>query len=157
MPLKVEQRKLSSMPVNICKERAANFYLLVMTTDKDTVMLLNKCHNTLNEAKAAYDDSDEIIQNDNITRRIPDHLEENDKKKFELIRQESSFNNEDFYRKYIEPETLDMLRHQSAENEPAQVDFEDMYQIDDDFDEFDELDNYLLTEEADLTLTRSKP
>ena len=33
MPLKVEKRKLSSMPVNICKEKAASFYLQVMTTD----------------------------------------------------------------------------------------------------------------------------
>ena len=120
-------------------------------------MLLNKCHNTLNEAIASYDDSDEIIQNDNITRRIPDHLEENDKKKFELIRQESSFNNEEFYKKYIEPETLDMLRHQSVENEQTKNAFVDMYEIDDEFDEFDELDKYLLTDNDDLTLTRAKP
>lgn len=157
MPLKVEKRKISSMPVNICKEKAASFYLQVMITDKDTVMLLNKCHNTLNEAIASYDDSDEIIQNDNITRRIPDHLEENDKKKFELIRQESSFNNEEFYKKYIEPETLDMLRHQSVENEQTKNAFVDMYEIDDEFDEFDELDKYLLTDNDDLTLTRAKP
>lgn len=75
----VEQRRTPSMPTQINKEKAANFYMHVMTTDKEIVMMLNKFHGMLSAAIESYDNDNEIIQNDNINRRIPEHLEDEDK------------------------------------------------------------------------------
>jgi hypothetical protein len=73
-------------------------------------------------------------------------------KKFELIRQESSFNNEEFYKKYIEPETIDITRHLSTEKDPPEetkYDFDEIYDMDDDLDgSLDDLDALLLSSDS---------
>lgn len=144
------------------KEMAATFYLRIMTSEKETVLLLNEWHNNLNNAVQFYEDADEIIQNDNLTRRIPEHLDNEDKLKFELIRQESTFSNDDFYKQYIEPDTLGIVRRESSEKEMEEakyesIDLNDIYDYNDDFDEFsDDLDSLLLNEDIIPNLTKRK-
>jgi hypothetical protein len=111
------------------------------------------------EDKREYDRADSIIQRDNITRRIPEHLDEEEKKKFELIRQGSSFRNEDFYKQYVEPETLDIImRRESSGGEYTEFKLDDLdYDEMDDVDEFDDdLDSLLLSTPSIPTLKRIK-
>lgn len=61
------------------KEIAAMFYIRIMTSEKETVMLLNECHSNLSNAVQNYNNADEVIQNDNLTRRIPEHLDDEEK------------------------------------------------------------------------------
>ena len=89
----------------------------MMSTDKDIVDLTNSLHREYVRSSQDYDKVDAKIQRENITRRIPEHLDEEDKKKFELIRQGSSFKNEEFYKQYIEPEALEIMRRESSEKE----------------------------------------
>jgi hypothetical protein len=128
------------------KKRIWLFYFYLMSVDKETVNLLNEWHRTWLEILQEYTRGDEIIQRDNITRRIPEHLDEEDKKKFELIRQGSSFQNEDFYKKYIEPEAFDIVMRRESSGEGAwkleDIEYDDY----DDLDEFDDdLDSLLST------------
>lgn len=88
-----------------------------MSVDRKIVGLLNECHNIWMETKKKFETADKNIQRDNLTRRIPEHLDDEDKMKFELIRQGSSFKNEDFYRQYIQPEALSIVKRESSERE----------------------------------------
>lgn len=82
-------------------------------------------------------------------------------KRFELIRQESEFSNEEFYRQYIIPETLDMVRRESSEKEKEEAkydsyDLNDIYDMNDDLDELDEdLDSLLKKDSILPCLTRA--
>lgn len=138
------------------KEKIALFYIHMMSVDKEIVWLLNQCHNNWIQARQDYDTSDRAIQRDNITRRIPEHLDDEDKKKFELIRQGSSFKNEEFYKQYVEPEALDILRRESSDREYEHLKFEDLdYEDMDDMEEFDDdLDSLLLSTPSIPTLKR---
>jgi len=51
-----------------------------MSLDKEIVSLTNKTHNNWMKAKDDYEHSDSIIQRDNIAVRIPEYLDEEDKK-----------------------------------------------------------------------------
>jgi hypothetical protein len=95
-----------------------------------------------------YEHTDQIIQRENVTRRIPEHLDEKDKIKFELVRQASSFDNDKFYRQYVEPDVLEIMRKQSSDKENeeykwAEFDLDDESYIDE-FDD-DDLDSLLLS------------
>lgn len=76
--------------------------------------------------------------------------------KFELIRQGSSFKNEEFYNQYIQPEALEILKRESSEREGEEfkwvdLDYDDM----DSLDEFDDdLDSLLLSTPSIPTLAR---
>jgi len=127
-----------------------------MSVDKDIVNLLNLWHSHWVKTVKDYDTADRVIQRDNITRRLPEHLDEDDRKKFELIRQGSSFKNEEFYNQYLHPEALEILKRESSEREGEEfkwldLDYDDM----DDMDEFDDdLDSLLLSTPSIPTLTR---
>ena len=99
------------------KELISLFYIHLMSINKEIVTLLNHWHNTWIAVKEDYAAIDQQIQRDNLTRRIPEHLDEEDKKKFELIRQGSSFKNEDFYRQYVEMGVIDMMKIESSDKE----------------------------------------
>jgi hypothetical protein len=99
------------------KEKISLFYVYLMSVDRDIVDLTNSLHREWISCTNDYDKVDAKIQRENITRRIPEHLDEEDKIKFELIRQGSSFKNEEFYKQYIEPEALEIMRRESSERE----------------------------------------
>ena len=128
------------------KKRICLFYFYLMSVDKETVNLVNEWHRAWLENLQEYTRADEIIQRDNITRRIPEHLDDEDKKKFELIRQTSSFQNEDFYKQYIQPEALDIVMRRESSGEGAwkleDIEYDDYEKIDE-FD--DDLDSLLST------------
>lgn len=138
------------------REIIATFYLHLMSVEKDIVLLLNKCHKRWLEIKSEYETADQTIERDNVTRRIPEHLDEEDKVKFELIRQGSSFQNEAFYKHYIEPEQLEITRRQSSEHEGEEFKFEELDHNEyDEIDEFDDdLDSLLLSTPSVPALTR---
>lgn len=147
------------------KELAATFFLHVMTLERDIVVLLNSCHKTIIRTEKEYDDMDDVIQQDNITRRIPEHLDEEDKKKFELIRQGSSMINKDFYKQYIEPEALELSNKSDSAlgNEESKYDgdpydfdgFDDLDEIEDEFDMFaDNIDSLILSSSPMPLLTK---
>jgi len=76
--------------------------------------------------------------------------------KFELIRQGSSFKNEEFYNQYLQPEGLEILKRESSEREGeefkwVEMDYDDMDSIDE-FD--DDLDSLLLSTPSIPTLAR---
>ena len=58
----------------------ALFYIHLMSLDKEIISLTNKTHNNWMKAKHDYEHSDSIIQRDNTAVRIPEHLDEEDKK-----------------------------------------------------------------------------
>ena len=62
------------------KNKMALFYIHLMSLDKEIVSLTNKTHNNWMKAKDDYEHSDSIIQRDNIAVRIPEYLDEEDKK-----------------------------------------------------------------------------
>lgn len=128
------------------KKRIWLFYFYLMSVDKETVNLLNEWQRAWDEILQEYSKADEIIQRDNITRRIPEHLDDEDKKKFELIRQTSSFQNEDFYNQYIQPEGLDIVMRRESSGEGTwkleDIEYDDYEEIDE-FD--DDLDSLLST------------
>ena len=103
------------------KELISHFYLHLMSVNKEIVILLNNWYNTWIEIKEDYKSNDQQIQRDNITRRIPEHLDEEDKKKFELIRQVSAFKDEEFYRQYIELTSIDLMRRESSDKSPVKT------------------------------------
>lgn len=82
--------KRNSQIKNESKELISLFYVHLMSVNSEIVTLLNNCHNTWVAIKEDYDNLDQQIQADNLIRRIPEHLNDEDKKKFELIRQSSS-------------------------------------------------------------------
>ena len=119
------------------KEDAAFFFLHVMSVERDTVLLLNNWHKNWINAEKEFDIADNSIMNENLTRRIPEHLDEDDKKRFELIRQASSFRDDTLYSKYYEPETLEILKKMSIDNKVEEFKIDDI-----DYDEFDDMDNF---------------
>ena len=128
-----------------------------MSVDRDIVDLTNSLHKEWVIWTKDYDKIDAKIQRENITRRIPEHLDEEDKIKFELIRQGSSFKNEEFYKQYIEPEALEIMRRESSEKEHEEFKWVDLdYEDLDDTDEFDDddLDSLLLSTPSLPTLKR---
>lgn len=110
--------------------------------------------------KEEYEITDRAIQRENMTRRLPEHLDDEDKKQFELIRQGSSMKNEDFYHRYIEPETMDVMRRESSDGTGAKAEFklDDLdYEEIESLDEFDDdLDSLLLSTPSIPTLTRDR-
>jgi hypothetical protein len=130
------------------KEKIALFYVYLMSIDKECVNQLNKLHNEWIQSEKNYEHNDRIIQRENVTRRIPEHLDEKDKLKFQLVRQASSFDNEKFYKQYVEPDALEMMRKHSSvkENEEYKcVEFDlDDESYNDEFDD-DDLDSLLLS------------
>lgn len=99
------------------KELISLFYVHLMSVNNEIVSLLNTCHNTWVIINEEYNTMDEQIQSDNLLRRIPEHLNDEDKKKFELIRQTSSLKNEDFYRQYLETGSINLIKKESSEVE----------------------------------------
>ena len=97
------------------KEKIALFYIHLMSIDKEIIALINKVHNEWVKAEADYEHTDRVIQRDNLTARIPAHLDEEDKKKFDLIRQHSSYTDEKFYEQYIKPDSIELTRRESSE------------------------------------------
>jgi hypothetical protein len=130
------------------KEKIALFYVYLMSIDKECVIQLNKLHNEWIQSEKNYEHNDRIIQRENVTRRIPEHLDEKDKLKFQLIRQASSFDNDLFYKQYVKPDALEMMRKHSSvkENEEYKcVEFDlDDESYNDEFDD-DDLDSLLLS------------
>lgn len=119
-----------------------------MSIDKEIVNQLNRLHNDWIQTRKNYEHTDLIIQRENVTRRIPEHLDEKDKIKFELVRQASSFDNDKFYRQYVEPDVLEIMRKQSSDKENEEYKWPE-FDIDDESynDEFDDddLDSLLLS------------
>eukprot|EP00343_Euplotes_focardii_P012068 CAMPEP_0205834342 /NCGR_PEP_ID=MMETSP0206-20130828/50684_1 /ASSEMBLY_ACC=CAM_ASM_000279 /TAXON_ID=36767 /ORGANISM="Euplotes focardii, Strain TN1" /LENGTH=176 /DNA_ID=CAMNT_0053141299 /DNA_START=1659 /DNA_END=2189 /DNA_ORIENTATION=- len=155
LPLLISDEFLTSED----KEKMALFYIHLNSNDKETINLINRVHNGWLKADAEYENNDRVLQRDNITARIPAHLDEEDKKKFELIKQHSTFTNEAFYEQYIKPESIEIMRRDSSNDGKEAQGLECMkFELDDDgyADEFDDddLDSLLLSNVSIPTLQR---
>lgn len=71
--------KLSSTAGMDDKTLVSMFYLYLMSVDKNIILLLNTWNNEWLVARQAYDNLDQIIQTDNINRRIPENIGEEGK------------------------------------------------------------------------------
>ena len=142
------------------KKNIALFYIHLMSIDKEIVTLINNTHTDWLKAEADYDHWDRVIQRDNINVRIPAHLDEEDKMKFELIRQNSSFTDKDFYQKYLRADSIEIMRRESSEGGGGEDEGQEgmKFDLDEDsnFDDFDDddLDSLLLSNVSIPTLHR---
>lgn len=134
------------------KEKIALFYIHLLSIDKEIISLLNDIDNNWKVSEQEYIHADHVIARDNVTARIPDHLDEEDKKKFELIKQHSAFPNEKFYEKYVKEDEEEVIQRESSDvNKEIGGGFNDLdFDLDDDnsyADEFDDddLDSLLLS------------
>eukprot|EP00344_Euplotes_crassus_P007251 CAMPEP_0196996624 /NCGR_PEP_ID=MMETSP1380-20130617/2451_1 /TAXON_ID=5936 /ORGANISM="Euplotes crassus, Strain CT5" /LENGTH=276 /DNA_ID=CAMNT_0042412651 /DNA_START=1384 /DNA_END=2214 /DNA_ORIENTATION=- len=142
------------------KEKIALFYIHLVSIDKEIISLLNEIDNNWKTSEQEYIHADHVIARDNVTARIPEHLDEEDKKKFELIKQHSVFPNEQFYEKYVKEDEQEIIKRESSDINGKQEGLLDIdLDLDDDSyaDEFDDddLDSLLLSTSSIPQLERS--